>query len=388
MYNSELYNLLKNHFEGVITKQQSQFLEELITKADLKTLEDTICQVLKDSEEKIDAIDVNFNRINFEDIKRQIDSKKDIENQRFFSKKNYSIMRYTASIVAIFIATFFIIQFFQKKEGITSVHTISDINPAQSLANISLGNGDVLIVDSTTTGLIYQENGISVYRSEEGVLEYKIDSANSNMLENITITTPKGGFTKLTLSDGTIASLNSASTITYPVSFGKNNRDISAEGEIYFDIAKDKSKPFRIFSEKQTIEVLGTSFNLMSNRDEAKTTLIEGSVRIIVDNKSYLLKPGQQSIVNNAVEIKNTKVDEELAWTNDQFLFDNGSFFEVLREIENWYNVKFVFVRKDVENMHLSGSLSRKVKLSELLKVLSLNTGYKYEIQERRVLVK
>ncbi|MCA5004297.1 FecR family protein [Sphingobacterium bovistauri] len=388
MYNSELYNLLKNHFDGVITKQQSQFLEELITKADLKTLEDTICQVLKDSEEKIDAIDVNFNRIKFEDVKRQIESKKDIENQRFFSKKNYSIMRYAASIVAIFIASFFIIQFFQKKEGITSVHTISDINPAQSLANISLGNGDVLIVDSTTTGLIYQENGISVYRSEEGVLEYKIDSANSNMLENITITTPKGGFTKLTLSDGTIASLNSASTITYPVSFGKNNRDISAEGEIYFDIAKDKSKPFRIFSEKQTIEVLGTSFNLMSNKDEAKTTLIEGAVRIIVDNKSYFLKPGQQSIVNNAVEIKNTKVDEELAWTNDQFLFDNGSFFEVLREIENWYNVKFVFVRKDVENMHLSGSLSRKVKLSELLKVLSLNTGYKYEIQERRVLVK
>lgn len=391
MQKNDLYELLKRHIDGSITSQQNILLEELINKTDSKVLENTIFQILKDTDSKIEAIDVSFNKTKFEYIFNRIESQQQQQQVHSIERSSstiYKYLRYISSIAAVLIAGIFVLQYFNKVDKVEHVINIVDIDPAQSIAKISIGNGDTLTIDSTTTGLVYNEKGIRVYRSAEGVLEYKIDNLERSSTENITITTPKGGYAKLTLSDGTIVSLNSASTIMYPVVFDEKGREISAEGEIFFDIAKDKTKPFRVFSAKQTIEVLGTTFNLSSSHNEAKTTLIEGSVKILVNNMSYILKPGQQSIVTNSVEIKNTNVEDELAWTNDQFLFDNGSFFDILKEIENWYDIKFVFERDDIQNMNLSGSLSRKVKLSELLKVLSINTGYNYEIQERRVLVK
>ena len=349
-------------------------------------LEETLFQVIEESKLKVDQGDVDVNSVNFYDIYRKIvDQDKEV---KLPAKQNNIVLtlKYVISIASVFVLAFFL--FRNSHKSPTEVQVLNDINPAQSIANITLASGKVLTIDSARTGLVYKEDGLSVYRSEDGVIKYALDSTSVYVEEYITVSTPKGGFTKLTLADGTIAALNSASTLKYPVAFKNNNREIFAEGEIFFDVAKDKNRPFRIFSDKQTIEVLGTSFNLHTNKGEAKTTLIEGSVKILVDNKSYILKPGQQSIVNNSVEIRDTKVQEEVAWTNDQFLFDNGSFLEILKEIENWYDVKFVFERRDIVNVKLSGSLSRKVKLSELLKVLAINTGYTYKIQERRVIVK
>ena len=384
--NNELHDLLKKHLEGNISTQESVVLENLINLTDSQELEETLFQVIEESKLKVDQGDVDVNSVNFYDIYRKIvDQDKEV---KLPAKQNNIVLtlKYVISIASVFVLAFFL--FRNSHKSPTEVQVLNDINPAQSIANITLASGKVLTIDSARTGLVYKEDGLSVYRSEDGVIKYALDSTSVYVEEYITVSTPKGGFTKLTLADGTIAALNSASTLKYPVAFKNNNREIFAEGEIFFDVAKDKNRPFRIFSDKQTIEVLGTSFNLHTNKGEAKTTLIEGSVKILVDNKSYILKPGQQSIVNNSVEIRDTKVQEEVAWTNDQFLFDNGSFLEILKEIENWYDVKFVFERRDIVNVKLSGSLSRKVKLSELLKVLAINTGYTYEIQERRVIVK
>ncbi|MDR2283837.1 MAG: FecR domain-containing protein [Sphingobacterium sp.] len=263
-----------------------------------------------------------------------------------------------------------------------------DINPAEPMALITLATGETIRVDSAEVGLIYSKNGLNVYKSEDGQIIYKDSTGTEDIPSYLTIHTPKGGFTKLRLEDGTLVALNAASSIRYPTSFKSDKRDVFVEGEAFFEVQPDKERPFRVHSQKQTIEVLGTSFNLISQEKYAKTTLIEGRVKIVAEGKDYFLKPGQQAVVADEVEIADVHTASSVAWKNEQFVFDNSSFKEILREVENWYDVQMVFFDQDLDDLQLSGMVSRNVKLSELLKVLEMNTNYKFEIKERRVLVK
>lgn len=264
----------------------------------------------------------------------------------------------------------------------------ADIAPATPVALITLENGETIHVDSTATGLIYSKDGLNVYKSAEGEIVYRDSSGQDATPSYLTVHTPKGGFTKLKLDDGTVVELNAASSIRYPTSFEKDKRDVFVEGEAFFDVQRDKDRPFRVHSQRQIIEVLGTSFNLISGEQYAKTTLIEGSVKIVSEGKDYFLKPGQQAVVSDKVEIKDVNTAGPVAWKNEKFIFDNSSFKETLKEVENWYDVQMVFFDQDLDHVQLSGTVSRNVKLSELLKVLEMNTNYKFEIKGRRVLVR
>ncbi|MBL1410321.1 FecR family protein [Sphingobacterium faecale] len=264
----------------------------------------------------------------------------------------------------------------------------TDVDPAEPVALITLATGETIRVDSTRVGLIYSKNGLHVYKSEEGEIVYKDSSMVDQEPTYLTIHTPKGGFTKLKLDDGTLVELNAASSIRYPTSFEGDKRDVFVEGEAFFKVQHDKERPFRVHSQKQMIEVLGTSFNLISDEKYAKTTLIEGSVKVVAEGKDYFLKPGQQAVVSDKVVVKDVKASNSVAWKDEKFVFDNSSFKETLKEVENWYDVQMVFFDPDIENVQLSGTVSRNVKLSELLKVLEMNTNYRFEIRERRVLVR
>lgn len=264
---------------------------------------------------------------------------------------------------------------------------VGDVAPASAVAVITMDNGETIRVDSAATGLIYSKGGLEVYKSVEGEIVYRNGNALDDTPSYLTVHTPKGGFTKLKLDDGTVVELNAASSIRYPAVFEKGKRDVFVEGEAFFDVQPDKNRPFKVHSQKQVIEVLGTSFNLVSSERYAKTTLIEGRVKIISEGKDYFLKPGQQAVVSDKVEIKDVNVKEPLAWKDAKFVFDNSSFKEILQEVENWYDVQMVFFDHDLDHVQLSGTVSRNVKLSELLKVLEMNTNYKFEVKGRRVLV-
>jgi len=264
---------------------------------------------------------------------------------------------------------------------------VEDVNPAYANAVIALENGDKIQIDTSKVGLLYNKNGLKVFQNAEGEIRY--ENSDSSLAEEsyVTLITPKGGFKKIKLSDGTEVELNAASSLRYPLTFKHKKRDVYLEGEAYFDVHPDKESPFRVISDKQTIEVLGTSFNVISSSTQAKTTLLEGKVKILVANKSYMLNPGEQAVVKDDVVINEVKVAEEVAWKNDQFIFDNSNFIEVLKQIENWYNVQLIFPSAEIKNVNMSGRVSRSVKLSELLKVIELNSTYKFKIEGRRVLV-
>lgn len=112
-----------------------------------------------------------------------------------------------------------------------------------------------------------------------------------------TLRTPRGGEYQTRLPDGTTIWLNAGSSITYPITFASDKREVHIEGEVYFDVQKDKKRPFLVHADQTVITVLGTQFNVSAYPEEQRiqTTLIEGSVRLQKGTEIRYLRPGQQA---------------------------------------------------------------------------------------------
>nr|WP_286083552.1 FecR family protein [Parabacteroides goldsteinii] len=122
-----------------------------------------------------------------------------------------------------------------------------------------------------------------------------------------TITVPAGQRINITLADGTNVWLNARTTIQYPITFNEKERLVKLDGEAYFDVTKDKSKPFIVQTNNYNVEVLGTKFDVdsYSETEIFETTLMEGSVRIssLTDaNESLMLTLPSIRVVSNISE--------------------------------------------------------------------------------------
>jgi ferric-dicitrate binding protein FerR (iron transport regulator) len=209
-----------------------------------------------------------------------------------------------------------------------------------------------------------------------------------------TITTANGNQYQLILTDGSKVWLNAASSIRFPTSFTGNERKVEITGEVYFEVAKDPIKPFKVdFKNKEgeinEIEVLGTHFNVNAYADEPdmKTTLLEGSVKIKAANKIQMLTPGQQaSITSGGIEVKrNVDIEHVMAWKNGYFLFDNTDIYTLMRQVSRWYNVDVKYEGRITED-GFSGKILRDVPLSKFIKVLELN-DVKVRTEGREIIV-
>ena len=207
-----------------------------------------------------------------------------------------------------------------------------------------------------------------------------------------TLETPRASEYKMILSDGTRVFLNAGSKLYFPAEFSTNHREVRLEGEAFFDVAHDAKKPFRIAIEDQRIEVLGTSFNVNSyEKDNIKTTLITGKVKINTPSGQLFLEPGQQALsIGNKLTKQNIDVNDEIAWTQARIAFSKKTIEQIAMQIERWYDVKFVFDANlgDVKDKTFSGNIARSSKLSEVLKIFTLTNAINYKIEGRTVYVK
>lgn len=284
------------------------------------------------------------------------------------------------------------------------VAKMEDKQPAKNIAILTLGNNSQIVLDEASNGEIAQESGVRILKTDKGELVYKITNSNKLSTNDLnkynTISTPMGGKFKVILPDGSLVVLNAASTLKYPVHFDKKFRKVSFTGEAYFEIAKlaDKRKkrvPFYVYSNDQIVEVLGTHFNINSydNEEYSKTTLLEGSVKIINEKSAVpakILKPGQQAVIKRGdVQTKIMIADEAqaLAWKEGYFLFKNTNIKDVVNELERWYNVDIQYEDK-MEFENITGYISRNVKISSVLKMLQLSGIVNYEISGSKIIIK
>lgn len=288
--------------------------------------------------------------------------------------------------------------FLLKKQGDQQLVKIRthDIPPGNYKAILTLTNGKQIVLSNFQNGKFLQQGKVSISKSQDGHIIYQApeNSEATNKLVYNTITTPPGGEYRVTLADGTNVWLNSASSITYPTIFNNKDRTVQITGEAYFEVAHNAAKPFRVKSNGQTVEVLGTHFNINSYADERviKTTLLEGSVKLTTSDHVVVLLPGKQSQVSFTGNskgifkgIQNVDTDECIAWKNGFFQFDKADIKTVMRQIARWYDVDISYEGK-INNRVFSGSIYKNLSASKALQLLSF-TDVHFTIDGRKIIV-
>ena len=272
------------------------------------------------------------------------------------------------------------------------------IQPGSNKALLTLSDGTVIPLDSAATGAIAQQGNSSVIKLPNGEIRYDVNGSPSDKVMLNTMTTPNGGQYNLVLPDGSKIWLNAASTITYPAAFTRNVRQIKISGEVYLEIAKDKSRPFLVDVDgKSTVEVLGTSININSytNEGRIKTTLVQGSVRVANmekngrrSSKGVMLQPGQQAVITGNTEeirVQTANIEHVLAWKNGFINFESVSFQEIIRQIERWYNID-VQIEGPMPGVKIGGRMDRGVQLSDLMAFLN-NFDIRTRLEGRKLIL-
>lgn len=269
----------------------------------------------------------------------------------------------------------------------------ADLLPGGNKALLTLDDGRTIILDSAANGIVAQQGGASISKTENGQLAYKTADAESVTVLYNTLSTPRGGQYQVVLPDGSKVWLNSASSLRYPTAFTGKERRIEIKGEAYFEVAKNASTPFIVNVEgKAEVQVLGTHFNINSYADEPAiaTTLLEGSVRVtgLQTKETKLISPGQQARLNANGQLslgKNVDVAQVMAWKNGIFNFENADLPTVLRQLSRWYDVDVVY-EAAVPQREFGGKMQRDLKLSQILRILEKN-GVHYRVEGKKLII-
>lgn len=219
------------------------------------------------------------------------------------------------------------------------------------------------------------------------------------------VSTKNGSRSKIEMPDGSTVWLNGGSKLTYTEGFSQGHREVCLQGEAFFDIKKDPGHPFLIQTRQVIIKVLGTSFNVRAYRNEGQTTttLIQGKVDIqfkddpekhiflganekltVIDNMGHRNLHAKRQLKYKITDIVPDTVSgippEDIAWVSNKLVFKNETFREVAFKMERWYDVKFIFKSKSLENEMLTGAFGKE-KLEEALSALRLTTPFGYTIR-------
>lgn len=284
----------------------------------------------------------------------------------------------------------------QKKEKIVvpesqAMRFKNDVNPGGNKAVLTLADGSKISLDDAADGKVAQQSGIVISKTADGQLVYRVDdkTAANKTPEYNTVSTPRGGQYQLVLPDGTRVWLNAASKLKFPSSFAQlADRKVELSGEAYFEVKKDKKRPFKVEAARQEVEVLGTHFNVNAYAEGSatKTTLLEGSVKLKYNAKDYLLSPGQQAVVGAAVRIGDVDTEEVIAWKNGNFVFADSDIKSVMNVLSRWYDIDVVY-EGSITPVGFNAEISREKTLIQVLKALEKTGNVRFRIEGRRVVV-
>ena len=203
-----------------------------------------------------------------------------------------------------------------------------------------------------------------------------------------TLFVPAGQRAELTLEDGTKVWLNAKTTLTFPNQFSDNSREVKLDGEGYFDVSSDKSKPFIVNTEEYNVKVWGTEFNLMaySENENFETSLFEGSVEVLAQglDEGVMLKPNERIYLNDGKMIIEPINDmDHFLWKEGILSFDDATFPELVSKLELYFDLKIEVETSQVLGYRCTGKFRMKDGVEQVLKVLQLKHEFSYEIDNK-----
>jgi transmembrane sensor len=289
-------------------------------------------------------------------------------------------------LIAVSIGSYYILH--KKPAPELAQNQKQDIAPGKNQATLTLANGKKIILTKSLNGLLAQQGNMNIRMGAAGIT-YK--GTGNNQIQYNTLSTARGEVTALPLmlADGTKAWLNAGSSITYPVSF-THERKVAITGEVDFEVVHNAAKPFTVTARDQTLQDIGTTFDINAYTDEPaiKTTLIEGSVKVSSNNLSIILKPGQQSkLTDSKFSVNDADIQETIAWKTGMFHFTDEKLAEIMLQVSRWYDVDVVYDDVTLKDKTFGVIGNRFANVSKLLHSLELTGEVKFKVEGKKITV-
>ena len=209
-------------------------------------------------------------------------------------------------------------------------------------------------------------------------------------VRTLAVRTNPGVVSAFDLPDGSKVWLNAGSSLKYPTQFNDKQRVVSMQGEAYFEVAKDPSKPFQVEMNGASITVLGTHFNVKADAesDDITATLVEGSIRFEGAKQNIVMTPNQQLTFNrstNKVDVKEIDTDTFTAWKDGLLKYKSIPFVELIKELQSAYKVEIQIDSQELKNpaVTVSGTFSQEQSIEQILKVISRSLPIRWHNSER-----
>ncbi len=267
--------------------------------------------------------------------------------------------------------------------------------PMKAKATITLADGTTVALDSVTYGTLATQGNVNVMMTADGRILYREQGQGQGQIQYNTLSNPRGSkVIDMTLADGSRVWLNAGSSVTYPVAFVGNERNVKITGEAYFEVTHNTAMPFKVSKDEMTVTVLGTHFNVNAFEDEqnSKVTLLEGKVLVsaTINNQPQTtnLSPGQQAVVTSNGQLTTynaADLDEVMSWKNGKFYFDGADIKTMMRQLSRWYNVEVEY-KADIKSSFVA-KISRDEPVTELLKILELTNLVHFKIEGNKITV-
>ena len=338
----------------------------------------------------------NHREYNITELERQLLKKRIFTSIKGFKIKKRVYELGIAASVALLIGGGFYLKATATDDNFNNklamLSNASNLKPTDKVTLI-LEEGEDIAIDGENSSISYSKTGEKVSIANQKTIVQK-KSKNKGVEEFNTLVVPYGKRTALMLSDGSKVWLNSGSKLIYPVKFNDKKREVYLIGEAVFDVTHDASRPFRVLSKDQEIEVLGTVFNVSSYPDDIVSFVVlkKGSVKVSHQNldkgffgsktKSTVITPGTMNQINKQTGVVySNKVDVEqyFAWKKGLLILRKNKLNYIIKKLARFYNTKIEIEDKMIGQETFSGALNLSDSIEEVLSVLSksINTHYK-----------
>ncbi len=337
------------------------------------------CKSIRLNDRKLSDIQIDML---WNTIVQDVDSKSNIKLSK---RKKVALYFSVAASIAIMIVSGILVH-----KKITAPADIVETIIGEKLPdqNIQLLSGNKIISLNSESHIIVDKNNKILIEGDEQKREENLSDLNK--INKLLV--PYGKRTTLTLSDGTKVWVNSGTELDFPSKFESDKREIRVRGEIYIEVAENKSSPFFVHTSEFDVKVHGTKFNVLAYDDssEKSVVLAEGKVEVNMKNATpTFLLPNEKLGLYSGKTYKSV-VDpmEYISWKDNVLLLNRAAISDILKKIERYYNFSFeTSASASLYKKTCTGKLLLSEDIDDIMRALSVLSSTTYRREGNKIYI-
>ena len=383
-------DLLYKETAGVLTDEERHELDTWLTRHDSQKIKELMHDYHFLQEEYHATKDVNVRKA-LEEMEERL---KREESPKERSTTFLNILKYAAAAVILVVAGASL--WYRDYTKVTPPEISQSVQLAMQ-QSIQSGKQDAVIEEVTVKG----EAATTVVKGQDPsqdadeVSEQLESFTKEQLLAAKRITTRHDKEYWVTLDDGSLVHLNYNTRLIYPEQFGRGDRNVILEGEAYFIVAKDRSRPFVVHTMDGDIKVYGTEFNVNTSKGSdgsslTSVVLVKGSVSVTpVGGKEQMVKPGQQCQFSaQDLDLADVDVSPYVAWNTGEFAFSDVPLEVILSTMSHWYQVDIEYKNEEARKILFTGTIDRYGSADIILRSIGKVTGLDIEQHGNHVIIR